>query len=485
MSNDNKTLADAQPGGRVRLGDHPKDGEVLVEVSGLTGSGKSAIAGEIEILCKALGLDAEWVNGDEEKRLTHADWIGALEMYKPKVVIVEKNIPRAALSAQPSPADTGIPTSPSPGGQDALADALVPVADEWYRLCERRFAVDRISISGQLAEAIMEAVCAARQPVTMDDALAAGDGTLHGAIDHWQERALRAEAELAARQPVGEPEIWVSPGQLEERKRRPAGQGSNYLPTRLACEGNFTQPLYAAPTAQQPAQVYLDGLDRALGEAIDQRDRYHEMADDLAGHIAAITGVDIGEHSSANCPWQNAIEAAEEYKPAQAVDLPYSLDADPAGIRARVCDVITGTLMIGAQGHTPPPAGHWAEPFWQAARADATAQAVDLGQPDPTLLHFYQVADFPSLVTALEAHVLQLIDLHKRSVKPWEDTMPPTLLPKWVRENSPVLAKDLLALAEKWQDEAAATWGESPAHAAKQQCCDELRALIDSQAVGK
>lgn len=69
---------------------------------------------------------------------------------------------------------------------------------------------------------------------------------------------------------------------------------------------------------------------------------------------------------------------------AQAVDLPYSLDADPAGIRARVCDVITGTLMVGAQGHTPPPAGHWAEPFWKAARADANAQAGDLWQPIET-----------------------------------------------------------------------------------------------------
>lgn len=39
-----------------------------------------------------------------------------------------------------------------------LPDALVPVTDEWYRLCERRFAVDRISISGKLAEAIVEAV---------------------------------------------------------------------------------------------------------------------------------------------------------------------------------------------------------------------------------------------------------------------------------------------------------------------------------------
>ncbi len=57
--------------------------------------------------------------------------------------------------------------------------------------------------------------------------------------------------------------------------------------------------------------------------------------------------------------------------PAQAVDLTYSLDADPAGIRARVADVITGTLMVATQGHTPPPAGHWAQPFWQAARHDA------------------------------------------------------------------------------------------------------------------
>jgi len=78
----------------------PKSGEVYVEVSGLTGSGKSGVAGEIEILCKALGLDVEWVNGDEEKRLTHADWTEALEMYKPKVVIIERNIPHPVIDSQ-------------------------------------------------------------------------------------------------------------------------------------------------------------------------------------------------------------------------------------------------------------------------------------------------------------------------------------------------------------------------------------------------
>lgn len=58
--------------------------------------------------------------------------------------------------------------------------------------------------------------------------------------------------------------------------------------------------------------------ERAFDETIGQRDRYHEVADELAEHIARITGVEIGEHSSVNCPWQNAIEAAEDYKPAQA-----------------------------------------------------------------------------------------------------------------------------------------------------------------------
>lgn len=49
-----------------------------------------------------------------------------------------------------------------------LPAALVAFADEWYRLCERRFAVDRIRISGQLAEAIVEAVCAAQPAQGID-----------------------------------------------------------------------------------------------------------------------------------------------------------------------------------------------------------------------------------------------------------------------------------------------------------------------------
>ncbi|HIB8821523.1 TPA: ead/Ea22-like family protein, partial [Escherichia coli] len=53
----------------------PAKGEVLVVVSGFTGCGKSAIAGEIEIAMKAIGVPVQWTNGDAEKRMTGADWL--------------------------------------------------------------------------------------------------------------------------------------------------------------------------------------------------------------------------------------------------------------------------------------------------------------------------------------------------------------------------------------------------------------------------
>ncbi|HCL9632489.1 TPA: ead/Ea22-like family protein [Escherichia coli] len=74
----------------------PAKGEVLVVVSGFTGCGKSAIAGEIEIAMKTIGVPVQWTNGDAEKHMTGADWLTAIEMYKPTVRIVEVNVPRAA-----------------------------------------------------------------------------------------------------------------------------------------------------------------------------------------------------------------------------------------------------------------------------------------------------------------------------------------------------------------------------------------------------
>jgi hypothetical protein len=62
---------------------------VAITASGPVGCGKSAVLGEIEIALKAIGLDVVWAGGDQEKRLTHADWRHALEMYQPRVVLTE------------------------------------------------------------------------------------------------------------------------------------------------------------------------------------------------------------------------------------------------------------------------------------------------------------------------------------------------------------------------------------------------------------
>lgn len=45
-------------------------------------------------------------------------------------------------------------------------------------------------------------------------------------------------------------------------------------------------------------------------QAITERDEAEDMADQLAAQISAITGHEIGEHTSANDPWGNALQAA-------------------------------------------------------------------------------------------------------------------------------------------------------------------------------
>jgi len=46
-------------------------------------------------------------------------------------------------------------------------------------------------------------------------------------------------------------------------------------------------------------------------EEIKQRDYWAENATKLAGLVGEHLGIDVGEHSSANCPVLRAIEALE------------------------------------------------------------------------------------------------------------------------------------------------------------------------------
>jgi hypothetical protein len=65
---------------------------------------------------------------------------------------------------------------------------------------------------------------------------------------------------------------------------------------------------HAAPEREKP-----DDSEQELMRALEERDAAEEMADQLAAQIAAITGEEIGEHSSSNDPWRNAMLAADEW----------------------------------------------------------------------------------------------------------------------------------------------------------------------------
>jgi hypothetical protein len=79
----------------------------------------------------------------------------------------------------------------------------------------------------------------------------------------------------------------------------------------------------AAKSSRSPDLFGIEAAQREEGlfdQALQERDRYHHVADDLAGAIARYLGVEIGEHSSGNCPWKNALQlmnaAAKTKQPA-------------------------------------------------------------------------------------------------------------------------------------------------------------------------
>ncbi|MDF3115833.1 hypothetical protein KPA94_20625 [Burkholderia semiarida] len=59
--------------------------------------------------------------------------------------------------------------------------------------------------------------------------------------------------------------------------------------------------------------------DELWDQTLRERDEYHEAADKLAAAIAKHFGVDIGEHSHVNCPWNEALEVIENAVSASAL----------------------------------------------------------------------------------------------------------------------------------------------------------------------
>ena len=60
-------------------------------------------------------------------------------------------------------------------------------------------------------------------------------------------------------------------------------------------------------------------LDNQLTQALQERDKYHDVADALANGVALHFDADIGEHSNMNDPWQNALDFLEGGECAEVV----------------------------------------------------------------------------------------------------------------------------------------------------------------------
>ncbi len=115
--------------------------------------------------------------------------------------------------------------------------------------------------------------------------------------------------------------------------------------------------------------------------------------------------------------WEGRAHRAEALAQ-PALNMAYSIDDDPIGIRKRAADAIIGTLALGAQDSSPPPAGHWLQQFWDLGRAEASKATPPAAQPahEPTshllaldaavsALYFDDGSDFRSALGAVIRHL--------------------------------------------------------------------------------
>ncbi|MBR7900294.1 hypothetical protein [Burkholderia multivorans] len=147
-----------------------------------------------------------------------------------------------------------------------------------------------------------------------------------GGIDVWRIALSRSHAMAAEAVAIGEHDLSTSAGGrgyvaefFAKRLRR--HDFGRYIHERLAADFAcaLAQYLRDREAAPQPAQADARPTDDELwDQTLRERDEYHEAADKLAAAIAQHFGVDIGEHSNANCPWDEALEVIENAAPADA-----------------------------------------------------------------------------------------------------------------------------------------------------------------------
>lgn len=101
--------------------------------------------------------------------------------------------------------------------------------------------------------------------------------------------------------------FWIEKDAAERLNDMERGRGKTF--DELLAKLNKAEADLAQMTAwRDAAHRDREREEQECLQALEQRDLYHEWADKLANAISAHTGDEIGEHSSANNPWANALE---------------------------------------------------------------------------------------------------------------------------------------------------------------------------------
>jgi hypothetical protein len=125
--------------------------------------------------------------------------------------------------------------------------------------------------------------------------------------------------------------IWLAPDLENDPPSGGGFPGSFDMVTMVEMRNLLAAHGAAIDAREQEAKIAPVPYDKHEAEVlavIDERDRYHDMADQLAAQIAAITGDEIGEHSSDNDPWHNAMLSADEWI-ARDLRAMFSGDSEP------------------------------------------------------------------------------------------------------------------------------------------------------------
>lgn len=117
----------------------------------------------------------------------------------------------------------------------------------------------------------------------------------------WTKKRLELAAErLEAMPDVGEqePKAWFTEDYEIDKS---ATTYDKSIAERWMTKGWPVFELYTQPQPPAPDE-------NAVNELMQERDSLELMLDRLSSSVAVLFGEDVGEHTSANYPWENAIE---------------------------------------------------------------------------------------------------------------------------------------------------------------------------------